>query len=79
MCSSSLRRFLPSLAEVSRCPDSLALQLGNWVESVSLEHVRERQKGMRHHYADDKIATAAGSKSKLLQLLHYALAQVPPV
>ena len=78
-CNYSLRRFLPSLAVVSRCPDSLALQLGNWVESVSLKHVRERQKGMHHHYADDKIATAVGSKSKLLQLLHYALAPVPHV
>ena len=75
VCRYSLRRFLPTLAEVSRCPESLALHVGNWVESVALKHVPARQKGVCQRYAGDKVATAAGSKSKLLQLLHLAAKQ----
>ena len=75
VCRCSLRRLLPTVAEVCRCPDSLALHLGNWVESVNLKHVPAKQRGMRQHYADDKVATAADSKSKLLQLLHIASRQ----
>ena len=70
VCSHSLRRFLPTLADVNRCPDIHSCPLGYWVESVNLKRVPTKQKSMHQRYADEKVATAADSKAKLLQLLN---------
>ena len=51
----SLRRFLPSLADVCRCPEHLALHLGNWSEGGG----KASKLQMHHLYADDKVRTAA--------------------
>ena len=67
--SYSLRRFLPSLADACRCPDDLALHLGNWSESTGGAKVRSQ---MHHHYADDKLRTAADTKDRLLKTLREA-------
>jgi hypothetical protein len=74
--SYSLRRFLPTIAEILRCPPEIAQHLGNWTESVKLAHVQSHRMVMSQHYAHDKVATAADSKAKLLQAILRAKSQL---
>ena len=67
--SYSLRRFLPTIAEIVRCPPEIAQHLGNWTESVSLKHAPSSRMVMSQYYAHDKVATAADSKAALLQAI----------
>ena len=74
--SYSLRRFLPTIAEILRCPPEIAQHLGNWTESVKLAHVQSHRMVTSQHYAHDKVATAADSKAKLLQAILRAKSQL---
>ena len=64
--SYSLRRFMPTLADVCRCPEELALHIGNWTECTGKAN---RKFQMQHHYADDRVRTAADTKHHLLAML----------
>ena len=65
----SLRRFLPSVAEVLRTPPEVARHLGNWSESVSQKHHEKEPLQMAQLYAHDRVLTAGHSKSLLLQVV----------
>ena len=43
LTSYSLRRFLPTIAEILRCPPEVAHYLGNWTEAVHLKHVQSQR------------------------------------
>jgi hypothetical protein len=63
--SYSLRRFLPSVAEVVRTPPEVARHLGNRSESVFQSHHQGEPMHMSQLYADDFFLTAARTKSLL--------------
>jgi hypothetical protein len=66
--SYSFRRFLPTLADIFRFPDTQASQIGNWqevVQSADSEACRARHKDrMATRYADDSVITAADCKAR---------------
>ena len=66
LTSYSLRRFMPTLADVCRCPEELALHIGNWTECTGKSN---RKFQMQHHYADHRVRTAADTKHHLLAML----------
>lgn len=73
----SLRRFLPSVAEVVRTPPEVARHLGNWSESVTLKHQNREPMHMAELYAHDRVLTAARSKSILLQVVCQVVRDTP--
>ena len=77
LASYSLRRFLPSVAEVLRTPPEIARHLGNWAESVSQMHHGHEPMHMSQVYAHDRVLTAAHSKSLLLQVVCRAISDSP--
>ena len=54
----SLRRFLPSVAEVVRAPPEIARHLGNWAEAVCQSHHDTPPLQMAQLYANDRVLTA---------------------
>ena len=61
----SLRRFLPSVAEVLRTPVEVAQHLGNWTESVTTKHAQPMPVQMSQHYAHDRVLSAGHTKALL--------------
>ena len=57
---------MPTLADVCRCPEELALHIGNWTECAGKSKSKFQ---MQHHYADDRVRTAADTKHHLLAML----------
>jgi hypothetical protein len=69
--SYSLRRFLPSLADIARAPLSVRQELGNWVETpFSKKQAESSSSCMAVRYAHNRVETAADSKFRLLAGLY---------
>ena len=65
--SYTLRRFLPSCADLARVPLSVRQELGNWTEvPFATKQIEAAKTSMSVHYAHGKVETAADSKAKLL-------------
>ena len=84
LCSYSLRRFLPTVADKLMLPGDLRDAIGGWHDrpksateaaSHSTEHAAH---AMAVRYADDKIATAGEVKKQVLVALLMACARMPP-
>lgn len=65
----SLRRFLPSVAEVVRTPPEVARHLGNWAEAVRQSHHDAPPFQMAQLYANDRVLTAGHTKALLLDVV----------
>ena len=69
--SYSLRRFLPSLADIARAPPSVRQEPGNWVETpFSKKQSESSASCMAVRYAHNRVETAADSKFRLLAGLY---------
>ena len=77
LSSYSLRRFLPTAAEVMQFAPHECQALGNWAEipaAATAAPVRSRTAvGMAQRYADDQVASAAHIKAQVVTSLHQAM------
>lgn len=73
----SLRRFLPTIAEVLLTPPFVSQALGNWQEIPTQSHVDPVALSMVQHYAHDKVASAGYVKGLLLSAVQKAQQACP--
>ncbi|OLP93135.1 hypothetical protein AK812_SmicGene25005 [Symbiodinium microadriaticum] len=67
--SYSLRRFLPTAADILRLPEEHRLAIGNWQERPTATADRAQPRAVHHmaqHYANDKVFTSARIKQEVL-------------
>ncbi|CAE7838081.1 unnamed protein product [Symbiodinium necroappetens] len=67
--SYSLRRFLPTAADILRLPEEHRLAIGNWQERPTATADRTQPRAVHHmaqHYANDKVFTSARIKQEVL-------------
>ena len=84
LCSYSLRRFLPTVADKLMLPGDLRDAIGGWHErpQTATEAVGQSREHAAHamavRYADDKVATAGEVKKQVLVALLMACSRMPP-
>ena len=75
----SLRRFLPTAADVLRLPEEHRLAIGNWQERPTAGPTRDQPRAvhsMAQHYANDKVFTAARIKQEVMVAIVLVAQQV---
>ena len=75
--SYSLRRFLPTAADILRLPEEHCLAIGNWQERPATGPAGSQPRAVHHmaqHYANDKVLTSARIKQEVVAAI-YMVAQ----